>query len=391
MRIREIEIKGLFGMFYHKIPLNLNSHLTIIYGENGIGKTMIFKLLDWLFNISLANLTNIQKSSFTELSIFFETNSILKIINIAGKIKIIYVNEEGKEREISIYAMSSNGNIIPIFHGISTVIKNSNLYFIQTQRLLYVTGDFEGHSFFEDTATQYAKELSKNIKEKTYQYRKLSDDLKNSLSQRILSKNVKIDYDITELQALAQEVDTKRKQLQAVGLMEKIAENFHIPNDIDELGKAILAVNIQDMQTQLKIYEEDNFYQRLKLFIEILNERRLSYKKITLSEIEGFSFTNDNNIPLKPNDLSSGEQHELVLLYQLLFKIPSNALILLDEPEISLHITWQKEFIDDMNDIIKLRNFDVLLATHSPSIINGNWDLTVSLTGRNHEEQKQPA
>mgnify|MGYP003452891897 FL=1 len=50
MRIKQIEIIGLFGMFNHKIPLNLESNITIIYGINGIGKTMLFKILDALGN-----------------------------------------------------------------------------------------------------------------------------------------------------------------------------------------------------------------------------------------------------------------------------------------------------------------------------------------------------
>ena len=34
-------------------------------------------------------------------------------------------------------------------------------------------------------------------------------------------------------------------------------------------------------------------------------------------------------------------------------------------------------------DILKLANFDVLIATHSPDIINERWDLTVELKGPN--------
>ena len=111
----------------------------------------------------------------------------------------------------------------------------------------------------------------------------------------------------------------------------------------------------------------------------------MSFKKISLSE-NGFTFTKDKGKILNANDLSSGEQHELVLLYLLLFKIPENSLILIDEPEISLHITWQKAFLDDMKDIIKLRNFDIVVATHSPAIINGNWDLTIKLDGHGENE-----
>lgn len=82
---------------------------------------------------------------------------------------------------------------------------------------------------------------------------------------------------------------------------------------------------------------------------------------------------------MEVTELSSGEQHEIVLFYELLFKVPENSLVLIDEPEISLHIVWQKEFINDMSEIVRMRNFDILMATHSPQIVNGNWDITVEL------------
>jgi predicted ATP-binding protein involved in virulence len=70
-----------------------------------------------------------------------------------------------------------------------------------------------------------------------------------------------------------------------------------------------------------------------------------------------------------------------VLLYELLFKTKQNALILIDEPELSLHVAWQVEFLNDLARVIKLSSFDVILATHSPQIINDQFDLAVELKG----------
>jgi predicted ATP-binding protein involved in virulence len=79
--------------------------------------------------------------------------------------------------------------------------------------------------------------------------------------------------------------------------------------------------------------------------------------------------------------LSSGEQHELVLLYDLLFETSKNALVMIDEPELSLHVAWQDEVLKDLLEMAELSDFDVLLATHSPLIIGDRWDLTVELKG----------
>jgi predicted ATP-binding protein involved in virulence len=102
---------------------------------------------------------------------------------------------------------------------------------------------------------------------------------------------------------------------------------------------------------------------------------------MSISKDKGFTFTTADGKPLSPTDLSFGEQHELVMLYQLLFKVQPNSLVLIDEPEISLHVAWQVQFLKDLQEIIKLANFDVLVATHSPDIINDRWDLTVELQG----------
>jgi predicted ATP-binding protein involved in virulence len=66
-------------------------------------------------------------------------------------------------------------------------------------------------------------------------------------------------------------------------------------------------------------------------------------------------------------------------LYELLFKTESNDIILIDEPEISLHVSWQKVFVRDLLAVSDIQHISFLLATHSPQIINGRWDLTIDL------------
>lgn len=51
------------------------------------------------------------------------------------------------------------------------------------------------------------------------------------------------------------------------------------------------------------------------------------------------------------------------------------------EPEISLHISWQKNFISDLKDIQKLNSLEIIIANDSPDIISNNWNLTIKLAG----------
>ncbi|PBC21187.1 hypothetical protein CK226_20265 [Mesorhizobium sp. WSM4311] len=74
------------------------------------------------------------------------------------------------------------------------------------------------------------------------------------------------------------------------------------------------------------------------------------------------------------------------MAYGLIFKTKENSLLLIDEPEISLHIAWQKKFLSDLRQIISLSPMDVVLSTHSPQLIGSNLDLAVQLTGPDDEE-----
>ena len=64
--------------------------------------------------------------------------------------------------------------------------------------------------------------------------------------------------------------------------------------------------------------------------------------------------------------LSSGEKQLLILLIEALLQRESNCIFLADEPEISLHIEWQREII---SSVLSLNpNAQIIVATHSPEI-----------------------
>ena len=78
--------------------------------------------------------------------------------------------------------------------------------------------------------------------------------------------------------------------------------------------------------------------------------------------------------------LSSGEQHLVIMTYELLFKAPEESLMLLDEPELSFHFLWQSNFLNNLQDIRELRpRLQWIICTHSPQIFGRKWDLSVDL------------
>jgi predicted ATP-binding protein involved in virulence len=138
----------------------------------------------------------------------------------------------------------------------------------------------------------------------------------------------------------------------------------------------MLDLYIKDSKEKLEVF--DVIEAKIDLMREIIN-KRFNYKTMQISGEKGFAFELPNKSLLMADKLSSGEQNELILIFELLFKSEPNALILIDEPEISLHIAWQQQFLEDMEAISNLTNVKIMIATHSPDIINGRWDLTTGL------------
>ena len=74
---------------------------------------------------------------------------------------------------------------------------------------------------------------------------------------------------------------------------------------------------------------------------------------------------------LTPYQLSSGEKQMLVILMTVLFECGEPYALLMDEPEISLHIEWQQQLITLIRRLNP--NAQIILSTHSPALIMDGW------------------
>ena len=130
--------------------------------------------------------------------------------------------------------------------------------------------------------------------------------------------------------------------------------------------------------TEGKLAALDDLASRTRLLLDNVNGK-FRNKKIRLDQNKGLVAEMEGGSPLQLEALSSGEQHELVLHYDLLFRVRPNTVVLIDEPELSLHVVWQKRFLPDLKQIVELSGFDAVVATHSPFIVDGEDDLMVGL------------
>lgn len=418
MKIQKIEIKNLFDQFDYDIPLTNPEDLLILTAPNGFGKTMILNIIDSLFNkkfwffhklvfdnikIYLTEQTTIEISKDVEKIAFYlkkkssELSYSYSIAEFAEIIKLISLQVPHMKFDDNIglwrgaidenpsgqYTMKTSEVIRHFKDNLSQKVlekydkQNDNhfpteliqvlnklaTHLIKEQRLLSNSNKF--------TIITLANELRNNIQKKELETSVLTRELDSTFPKRLLTEKKQL----TEIEFTNRFEVLRQKQakLHKFGLSESEQE---VPPYSEENAR-LLSVYLNDIEKKVGVF--DNLIQKLDLFTTILNERRFTFKTIQINKEKGFHFVTNKGKELSLTDLSSGEQHEVVLLYELIFRTTSNTLVLIDEPEISLHITWQKEFLKDLLAIIELQKMQVIVATHSPSIINDRWDLVFNL------------
>lgn len=117
--------------------------------------------------------------------------------------------------------------------------------------------------------------------------------------------------------------------------------------------------------------ELDQINERKNLFISLVNECFAETGKTLSNDSTKLVFLKDNAIGIYPKELSSGEKQLLIILLTVLLERGEEYILMLDEPEISMHISWQYKLIDM---ILQLNpNVQIVLTTHSPMIFSDGW------------------
>lgn len=107
-----------------------------------------------------------------------------------------------------------------------------------------------------------------------------------------------------------------------------------------------------------------------KLFQDLVDELFTATAK-TINRTSNEIFFEQYGETISPYMLSSGEKQILVIMLTALVQENKHCVMLMDEPEISLHIEWQQRLV---NIIRKLNpNVQIILCTHSPAIIMDGW------------------
>ena len=383
MKLTNIRIYNLFGLEQNNFDIHLNAKdgISLLYGINGIGKTTIIKLIKACLDCDF-RILKIKK--FKTIEISFEDGSIIKVFRDDDfepgmDIPNCWIGLMGFEDYPIRYEYTDTKNRSYIFSfplKIADAIDDIDDNRIINEETTFSDNDF--HYFTKEGQYNYNKIkdiLSKITNVHTIYATKEHSSGYNSMYDIVYSENDEILY-------------FKRDQLlklkKDIQNMLEIIDEFP-KEDIKWYEKAqfdLIPITIPfiDRLEHNAAFIKDNFgdptYERqLKLLKKIINQNfGLIYKNLDFNEKDGIIFApvNKNDKPVSYKKLSFGERKLISIFFELILECKNNSIVFIDEPETSLHIDWQKIFVQNieivMNEINP--NIQIVIMTHSPDIID---------------------
>lgn len=422
--IRRVVIERLYDNYNYDITFHKDG-ITLITGPNGFGKTTVLNIIK---NALEQNFLYFYELLFKHISFYFDESALgprliiskvkaqqdslfdndveydLNIEFYEGNVKkptdsfVInkkfirhrrnmfgsFFREDGLEfyNEDEDYARRryfdrSNQEIMQHFKNFQIFLNDKKCLFIKEQRIFFTNNSNDTNEKY--TITQLAENLKRRYALQKSRYTDESQKIDSSFVERLLGRNYEA-YEENEyherISALEKIVDNYKK----FGLIS----NYSFVGQFDKDFKPALSLYINDMFKKIEVY--DSFYRQLSLFNMFVNGKGLSNKTMILNEKNGISFRSDSGRIVPLQKLSSGEQNLVILYYRLVFETEPNTLLLIDEPENSMHVEWLERMLSDYFVMESDLKCQMIIATHSPIFIGDNFNVAYDLYGGSYQD-----
>ncbi len=233
--------------------------------------------------------------------------------------------------------------------------------------------EFDEGSPEEETILKLRRALQERMQQAKQDYNNQVAKSTQTLIDRILNDSSHRPFSQEEYAGRLARLQKKYELLLNFGLLD----DFKV-YEYNEANSSALRIILETVEENLKSFDELN--SRLGIFLNWLEGNQYRGKTLSANPEQGLIATDKatgEEIPLER--LSSGEKHEIILAYWLAFEVTDGSLVLIDEPELSLHVAWQTKFIPALRYIAERKHLVSIVATHAPFIINEQWDKTVDL------------
>ena len=433
-KIENISAKGIIGLYDYNINFtDGNSELKAIYSENGCGKTNLLRLIHCVTSGSSVELQKIFSIPFKELEIkasgkrVLFTRGINKSIDLniynesdesiffkdlnPGDLKSISDPELGDEiqdkyRDISLNVCNYTGNAVYLG---TNRLNDLDFPASRIARIKWRMGgrNESGEEYdpadivINSVIDELSNSLIRNAQRMTISSRGriYSQIVKNMFNDNNNGDGVNTSVEArNSILKKIKEIDNlEYKNLVAEYELTNFSEYKSIKGMVSDPSRA-------DAEQFLHLYPIlmpyfDSIAEKIQIvspaarligaFIESINTM-FRDKEIEYSMQRGFrvrsnivSEEGEDGIYVNPRMLSSGEKHIIFLLAKVIISATrGDSLLIIDEPEISLGIQWQRLFVKYVQECAYESNLQIVMATHSPLILEDYDDIDVSVSKR---------
>ena len=345
MKIDSVYVSRLFNEYDYE--LELCKPLTFIHSPNGMGKSTLMRMI---YAALRGDVQYLSETCFERMDIGFDEGSNLIIQNYSGNL-LVQMQRSEIETPLTPAEMAQICDVV----------------YIPPERLALKRGD--GH--LAPTLEVYAQELLETIR-----YAKEHRELEIDPSEKAGEMSD------GELEFWCKDLKAKLDFIRDAGFEPDIPPGAKFPPSRYDIVKD--RAGCEAVACSIAHYVERNYLlaESIIIFKDIVNDIFLN-KAVTVSETGRIGVSMNNGTTLQLQKLSSGEKQILIMFYALLFHAPQGSIVIIDEPEISLHVCWQQKLGDYLLDICRVRDIQMIVATHSPQIIHDKWDMARELRPTN--------
>ncbi|MDR7377198.1 putative ATPase [Rhodoferax ferrireducens] len=190
---------------------------------------------------------------------------------------------------------------------------------------------------------------------------------------------------------VAKETDSLTRALTEIGVDQKktssvittLFKNFDIARRKIQNGDGMLLQEFMVLAGTLRANSLVQKYDALQVqrrkifalrdsFLEEVNALLGPRKIVVINERNEIEARSPEGRVIRPMDLSSGEKQLLIILGEALLQDQQSVIFIADEPELSLHVSWQEKLVPAITRINT--NAQIIFATHSPDIVGSYAD-----------------
>lgn len=447
--LTSVSVEKLFGRYSYDIPgksleafWNEKRRLILLYGDNGSGKTTLLSLIYHLLSTGQkhGHRSAVARTPFQRVRIEFSNGMRVEAQRPEGIVEGDYsVSIKSGHTTLAAvtYIPDSSGRVSPPAPPISQLDEEVrgyldalqlNAYYLTEDRTMlsddlddgdklesvsYVSTEIESRfraSLLEDVRRgrisrlvyqQQELELAINRAENYLRQAAFGGGRRgsagvNSVYLDVVTKiaesgeDTDTQGDRSKLLQRLRDLGRRSKEFASFGLVVPLV-NQHFIDVVERtpahrlgLVEDVLNPHLNSLQAQLEALEPA--YKLISEFVSavnsFLNDKTLGY---TYAVRQALRITTDEGHKLTPPMLSSGERQLLLLFCNVLVARDKTRLFIIDEPEISLNIKWQRKFLDALLDITEGTQMQFLVATHSFEMLAAHRESISRLVGKDEQ------